>query len=121
MLITSIDFSVKSAILCASNKGAMNMKLTASQFGVLSLLAEFGPRDAVEVLLPPAMDGKRKVKLEWHAAAAPTLAALEAANLVDVSRSQAERPKNAVGKRGHPRRHLFISITEAGRQALAAA
>lgn len=96
------------------------MKLTPAQHGTLHTLKEFGPQSAVEVLMPPAMDGSKRVKLEWHCATGPTLAALESAGLVRVSRKPIEAPKNAVGKRGHKRRALTISITDAGRAALAA-
>lgn len=96
------------------------MKLTPAQFATLHTLAKFGPKKAREVLMPPAMDGSKRVKLEWNVASAPTLAALEAAQLVAVERVREATPTDAVGKRGHQRRSLTISITEAGRAALAA-
>ena len=94
------------------------MDLTPAQFSVLHLLKERGPKDAVEVRLPPSMDGKRKVKLEWNAASGSTLAILEGAGFVSVVRTPMPTPVNAVGTKGHARRALTISITEAGRAAL---
>lgn len=104
-----------------ANGGWGTMKLTDAQFGFLSTLQEFGPRDAIEVVGPPAMDGKRKVKLESHLGSSATLAALERAGFVDVRRESLGRPKNAVGKRGHERIQLWIKITDSGREVLAAA
>lgn len=95
------------------------MKLSAAQFGALHTLAEFGPKTATEVVLPPAMDGKRRVKLEWNVATAPTLAKLEDAGFVSVERQDAGHPTNAVGIRGRKRIALTIAITDAGRAALA--
>ena len=94
------------------------MKLTDAQFGVLHTLRSFGPKEAIEVLGPLGMDGKRKTKLEWNVASGPTLAALEAAGLVAVQRMPTTAPKNAVGKRGKTRRVLRIAITDKGREAL---
>lgn len=96
------------------------MKLSPAQFGTLHTLAAFGPQQAVEVHGPRGMDGKRKIKLKWHAAPGPTLAKLEDASLVTVTRVDAGRPMNAVGKAGHRRINLTIAITDAGRAALAA-
>jgi hypothetical protein len=95
------------------------MKLTDAQAGALHTLAQFGPKQGVEVRMPPAMDGSRRIKLECHIMNAPTLAKLEASGLVSVVREQLPTPKNAVGKSGHARRSVTISITEAGRAALA--
>ena len=98
--------------------GARSMKLTPAQFATLHTLNEFGSKTATEIVLPPAMDGSRKVKLQWNVANQRTLAVLEAAGLVVVSREPARRPVNAVGRNGHARRALTISITDAGRAAL---
>lgn len=95
------------------------MRLSDSQHGVLNTLREFGPQMAIEVHGPRDMSGKRKVKLEWHCAPGPTLAKLESAGLVTVQRAEPVRPVNAVGKPGHPRVALTITITDAGRAALA--
>ena len=94
------------------------MKITDAQFSALHTLAEFGPKAGMEVLLPHAMDGSRRTKLECNVLTAPTLARLEADGLVLVSRKPIATPMNAVGKRGHERRHITISITDAGRAAL---
>lgn len=102
-------------------KTIVPVKLTDSQHGTLHTLAEFGPQKAVEVHGPRGMDGKRKVKLEWHAASIVQLRSLEDRGLVAVDRSEAPRPVNAVGKLGHKRVALIIAITQAGRDALAAA
>ena len=96
------------------------MRLSDSQRGTLYSLAEFGPQEAVEVHGPRGMDGKRKVKLEWRGAPLATLTKLEGAGLVSVVRHEPKRFFDAVGKAGHPRIRLTISITEAGRAALAA-
>jgi hypothetical protein len=96
------------------------MKLTPAQFATLHTLSEFGVKEAVEVLQSPDMAGRRKVKLQWNVASAPTLAALETAGLVAVERTEPIRPRDATGKRGLPRRMLKIEITDAGRAALAA-
>ena len=97
------------------------MKLTPAQFATLHMLAERGPQQAREVLMPPAVDGSKRVKLEWNVASSLTLAKLEEAKLVHVKRVREAPPTDALGKRGHQRRALTIEITEAGRQALAAA
>lgn len=97
------------------------MKLTDSQHGTLHSLAQFGPQDAVEVHGPRGMDGKRKIKLEWRGAPSSQLAALEGRGLISVTRTEAPRPVNAVGKAGHRRVALKIEISQAGRDALAAA
>lgn len=95
------------------------MKLSPAQHGTLHALAAFGPQTATEVQLPPAMDGKRRVKLEWSGGNPATLAVLEGGGLVHVVRTPIETPRNAVGKPGHKRRGLTITITDAGRKALA--
>lgn len=97
------------------------MKLTPAQFATLHTLREYGAKEATEVVQAPDMAGNRKVKLQWNVASAPTLAALEGAGLVSVERSAPVRPRNAVGKQGLPRIALKIAITDAGREALAAA
>jgi hypothetical protein len=97
------------------------MKLTDAQFGTLNTLAEFGPQQAVEVHGPRGMDGKRKVRLEWRGVSAQALAKLSSDGLVHVARKPLPRPVNAVGKAGHPRTALTISITDAGRESLNAA
>ena len=94
-------------------------KLTAAQFGALCTLRDFGPATATEVLMPPAMGGTRRAKLQWNVATGPTLSTLESAGFVSVHRATAPGPKNAVGKAGHPRRILTIAITDAGIAALA--
>lgn len=94
------------------------MKLSPAQFATLHTLFEFGPKTAMEVLAPADMSGKRKAKLEWNVASAPTLASLEAAGLVSVERRPVDAPSNAFGKLGHPRRALTIAITDKGRLAI---
>lgn len=94
------------------------MKLTDAQFSALHTLAEFGPKGGTEIRMPPAMDGTRRIKLECNILTAPTLARLEGEGLVSVARGEASAPKNAVGKSGHLRRPVTITITEAGRAAL---
>ena len=96
----------------------MRDKLTDAQFGALCTLREHGPKGAVEVLLPPAMDGSRKFKLECHFMAWPTLDRLEQLGLINVQRGVGYRPKNAVGKSGKERRELRITITDKGLAAL---
>ena len=97
------------------------MKLTDTQFGVLQCLNEFGMKTATEVLGPVGMDGKRKVaRLEWNVANKVTLAKLESAGFVAVKRATSERFADATGKLGHPRRTIYVEITEAGKAALAA-
>lgn len=93
------------------------VRLSDAQFGVLSQLIEFGPITAEEILLPPSMDGTRKVKIHSHILTQPTLAKLEASGLVEVSRSEQKRPQNAVGKAGYKRNSLVVKITGDGRLA----
>lgn len=93
------------------------MKLTPAQFGALSTLAQFGPKDLTEVHGPSGMDGKRKITVQGIMSA-PTLAKLEQAGFVKVNRGISSRPVNAVGKPGHLRFPLRVEITETGRQAL---
>lgn len=93
------------------------MKLTDAQFSALHALAEFGPKEMVEVHGPRGMDGKRKITVQGIMSA-PTLARLEQAHLVTVDRGGSVRPANAVGKPGHIRFPLTVAITEAGRAAL---
>lgn len=96
------------------------MKLTDAAFNALHTVNETGVQTAVEVRGAASMDGKRKTKLQWNVATAPTLAALESVGYVRVERSEPTCPIDAVGKRGHARRMLKITITDAGREALAA-
>lgn len=95
------------------------MKISDSLHGALCTLREYGPAKGVEVRMPPAMDGTRRIKLECHLMSAPQLSKLEAAGYVTVERSEAFAPVNAVGKRGNLRRHVVIAITDAGRAAIA--
>lgn len=90
------------------------MKLSDAQFGVLSTLNEFGPVNAVEIEGSLGMDGTRKAKLECHVLNAATLAKLEDAGLVAVSRGTTYRPTDATGRKGRPRRNVCISITADG-------
>lgn len=96
------------------------MKLTDAQFGALSSLSDHGPQELIEVHGSRGMDGKRKITVQGIMTA-PTLARLEQAHLVSVDRSGGTRPVNAVGKAGHLRFSLTVSITDAGRAALASA
>jgi hypothetical protein len=93
-------------------------KLSDAQYGVLSQLEQHGAISAIEVAGPPKMDGTRKAKLECHACSIATLNKLSDAGLVHVERGEPRRPVNAVGKKGHARTELLISITEKGRQAI---
>lgn len=97
------------------------MRITDSQFGALCTLRDFGPRDGEEILLPRGMDGKRKTRLSCHLMVSTTLQRMEDQGLVSVERGEYRAPKNAVGKSGHPRRPITISITDKGRAALAEA
>ncbi len=97
------------------------MKLSDAQYGALRTLSEFGPKEAIEVVGPVRMDGKRDVKLQWNVATGQTLRKLEDARLVEVVRIDLGRPLNAVGVAGRARRRLTISITDAGREAIASA
>lgn len=96
------------------------MKLTDAQFGALSTLAQFGPKELVEVHGPRGMNGIPKITIQGIMSA-PMLAKLTAHGLVSVSRKPVPAPKNAVGKRGNARFSLTVSITDAGRAALASA
>ena len=95
------------------------MKLTDAQFSALHTLAEFGDKTAEEVRMPQPMAGTRRIKLECNILTAPTLAKLEAFGFVSVYRCEAYAPVDAVGKRGHLRRKVVISITDSGRAELA--
>jgi len=97
----------------------MRDKLTDAQFGALCTLRDHGPKDAVEVLNPPAMDGPRKIKLECHFMAWPTLDRLEQLGLINVQRGPARMPKDAVGRSGKARRPVVITISDKGRAAVA--
>jgi hypothetical protein len=90
------------------------MKLSDAQFGALSTLRDHGPINAIEVAGPVDMSGKRKVKLECHVFNSATLAKLEGAGLVAVSRSEIYRPTDATGREGRHRRNVCISITADG-------
>lgn len=96
------------------------MKLTDAQFGALSTLERFGPKVLVEVHGPRGMDGKRRITVQGIMSA-PTLASLEQAHLIAVDRGTSARPVNAVGRPGYLRFPLTVSITDAGRAALASA
>jgi hypothetical protein len=95
------------------------VKLSDSQFCTLRSLAEHGPQEAMQVYGPRDMAGNRKIKLEWRGTQIVTLEKMEKAGYVAVKRDVLPRPVNAVGKQGHPRVALTISITDAGRAALA--
>ena len=99
-------------------KMATKVKLSNAQWGALHQLADFGPIEAKEIVMPPAMDGSRRTKLDCHYFTAATLSMLETAGLVAVMRNQAARPTNACGKAGHQRIALVIHITDEGRNAL---
>lgn len=88
------------------------MKLSDAQFGALCTLRDFGPQAATVVNEP------NRARLEWNVASMPTITKLEAAGFISITRKPVPRPVNAVGKRGHPRLALVISITPAGRKAL---
>lgn len=94
------------------------MILSDAQYCALTSVRDHGPINAQEVLQPPAMDGSRKVKLECHLMAAPTLAKLEAAGFVSVSRGEIYRKSDATGRKGNKRRSVCISITDDGIAAL---
>lgn len=93
------------------------MKLTDAQFSALHTLAEFGPKELVEVHGPRGMDGKRKITVQGIMSA-PTLAKLEQAHMISVRRDGAVRPVDAVGRPGHTRFPLTVEITDAGRAAI---
>lgn len=93
------------------------MKLTDAQACALYTLAEHGPQDMTEVHGPRGMDGRRKISVQGIMSA-PTLARLEQSGLVSVDRGNGSRPVNAVGKAGHARFQLRVSITAAGRAAV---
>jgi len=97
------------------------VKISDAQWGVLWQLAEHGPLSAVEVMIPPKMDGSRRVKIECHALNAATLDTLRRNGLVHVARGATARPQNAVGKAGHARTRLTITLTDQGREVLARA
>lgn len=94
------------------------MRISDAQWGVLWQLAEHGPLSAVEVMMPPKMDGSRRIKIECHALNAATLDNLCRNGLVHVERGSTARPRNAVGKAGHARTKLTITLTDEGRAAL---
>lgn len=100
-----------------ARKGRPAVKLSPAQFGLLRTLREFGPQSAIEVAMPPAMDGSACTKIEGNIAAA-TLNRLLDAGMVSVERKLLPRLVNAVGKPGRRRVSLTISITDAGREAL---
>lgn len=117
-IISSIDETTTISYILIIGTKETPVKLSAAQFGVLDGLARFGPANAVEVTLPPSIDGKRKTRLEWNMATGPTLEKLVAAGLVHVARNPMPIVRNAVGKKGHHRTALTITITDDGRRAL---
>jgi hypothetical protein len=95
------------------------MKLSDAQWGALFQLAEHGPIVAKEIILPVAMDGSRRTKLQCHCLTKATMDRLEAEGLVVVKRAALSRPVNAVGKAGHRRNEVVVHITAKGTEALA--
>jgi hypothetical protein len=95
------------------------MKLSDAQWGALRSIVDHGPISADEVVLPPAMDGSRRTKLQCNRLTKPTMERLEAEGFVIVTRVPEARPVNAVGKAGHRRNSLMVHITDAGRAAVA--
>lgn len=94
------------------------MKLSDAQWGALHQIVKHGPISAEEIIMPPAMDGSRRTKMRCHCLTAATMARLENAGFVTVTRTAEARPVNAVGKSGHRRNSLIVDITEAGRTAV---
>ena len=91
------------------------MKLSDAQWGVLRQIIDFGPVTAKEVVMPPAMDGTCRTKLQCHHMSKATMERLEADGLIHVTRTPEPRPTNAVGKAGHRRNAIMMDITAAGR------
>lgn len=96
------------------------MKLTNAQFGALSTLHLHGDKEAIEIIGPPAMSGVRSTKLECYFMERRTMAALEDAGLIRVTRALPQSPKDATGRSGRARRKIVIAITHKGRAALSA-
>ena len=96
------------------------MKLSDAQFGILDRLAVHGPATAIEIAGPRGIDGKRKVSLQWDGTSKASLDKIQAAGWVTIARKPLPAPVNAVGAKGNPRVQITITITEAGRAALAA-
>jgi hypothetical protein len=96
------------------------MSLTPAQFGTLHTLASHGPIVATEVKLQKAMDGSARTRWECHALPVATFRSLLALGLVAQSRKPLPKPVNAVGKKGHARTEVTVTITDDGRVALAA-
>lgn len=95
------------------------MKLSDAQFGALQGIIDHGPAMGEEIVMPPAMDGSRRTKLQCNRIPKATIERLEADGLVVVTRVPEPRPVNAVGKAGHRRNSIMVHITDAGRAALA--
>lgn len=93
-------------------------KLSDAQWSVLAHIEAHGPFKALEVMGPRKMDGSRKIKIESNVLNVATLDNLSRRGLVHVERGETRRPVNAVGKSGHARTDLTISLTEAGRAAI---
>ena len=91
------------------------MKLSDAQWGALWQIVSFGPITAEEIIMPKAMDGSQRVKLQCHYFSAATLSRLEGAGFVTVQRCASQRPVSATGQAGHRRNTLTIDITDAGR------
>lgn len=94
------------------------MKLSDAQWGALRQIVDHGPISAEEIVMPPAMDGSRRTKLQCHCLSQATLQRLETAGLVTVTRTPEARPVNAVGRAGHRRNAITVQITDAGRAAV---
>ena len=94
------------------------MKLSDAQWGALRQIVDFGPISGEEVVMPPAMDGSRRTKLQCTCLTKATMERLEADGLVIVTRVAEPRPTNAVGKAGHRRNSVMVHITDTGRAAV---
>lgn len=94
-------------------------QLSDAQWGALRQIVDHGPINAEEVILPPAMDGSRRTKLQCRCLSKATMERLEADGLVIVTRVPERRPVNAVGKSGHRRNSVMVHITDTGRAAVA--
>lgn len=95
------------------------MKLSDAQWGALQSIVDHGPICGDEIVMPPAMDGSRRTKLQCARLTKATMERLEADGLVIVTRVPEARPINAVGKAGHRRNSVMVHITDAGRAAVA--
>jgi hypothetical protein len=94
------------------------MILSDAQYGALTTVRDHGPINAQEVFQPPKMSGERRVRLECHVMSAPTLAKLEAAKFVAVSRGEIYQKADATGRKGNKRRNVCISVTADGLAAI---